>query len=157
MTEKQVENCIRMTAKHRVIAFGHEDRLYNYCLAVYGTTPSDVDNDSYIDSTGGCGAGGPMPFDEFHKSMIDSIALSRVVLAEDSMLKLIRHCLGNETCWRNYFVTGPDTTDFPVLMQMVEAGLMEKTKYALSSDYMFRATKKGIAFAWGKGETNEPN
>jgi len=45
-----------------------------HCEAKYGYDPSDIDNDSFIDTcAGGGGQGGSMTAEEFHASMVEAL------------------------------------------------------------------------------------
>jgi hypothetical protein len=66
-------------------------------------------------------------------------------------VRVLQHCLGlNEygqgTGYRNYFVTGEGTTDWPVCVAAVADGLMTQTKGSAitGGDDVFRATPAGM-------------
>ena len=51
-----------------------QNKIYAHCEAVYGHTPGDIDNDTYIDSCeSGCGSSCGMTVEEFHDSMVRCI------------------------------------------------------------------------------------
>lgn len=69
---------------------------------------------------------------------------------------ILRHALGygrrTAPGWRNYFVTGPGTTDHPHCEALVAAGLMTKREgLALSGrDAVYAVTAEGKAVARNK-------
>lgn len=64
---------------------------------------------------------------------------------------ILRHALGygrrTKPGWRNHFVTGPDTTDYPHCEAPVAAGLMQRFDGNLLSggDTIYRVTEAGRA------------
>lgn len=55
------------------------DAIYAHCETVYGTTPSEVDNDAFIDACdAGCGLGGGMTADEFDRTMRDAMEIAGI-------------------------------------------------------------------------------
>lgn len=55
------------------------DAIYAHCESVYGVTPSDIDNDNFIDGCdGGCGNSSGMTSDQFDKSMRNAMQLAGI-------------------------------------------------------------------------------
>ena len=66
---------------------------------------------------------------------------------------ILRHALGlgrSDHEYRNHFVTGPGSTDYPHCQALVAAGLMTRHDGHLISggDPIFRVTKAGRIAAW---------
>lgn len=67
------------------------------------------------------------------------------------LLHILQHSLGVDQYgrgnqYRNHFVTGPDTTDFPKCMELVGLGLMKDTglhPICDGGDHVFTVTAKG--------------
>jgi len=65
-------------------------------------------------------------------------------------LHVLRHSLGvgergNKPSYRNHFVTGDGTTDYPICMGLVDAGLMKRHPGSVltGGDWCFTVTKAG--------------
>lgn len=60
---------------------------------------------------------------------------------------ILRHSLGADSDrpgYRNHFVSGEGTTDWPILQQLVELGLMISRPYQLAqNDTIFHVTENG--------------
>jgi hypothetical protein len=52
------------------------NKIFEHCQVVYGLTPSDIDNDEFIDACdGGCGASSGMSAEEFEASMLAALRI----------------------------------------------------------------------------------
>ncbi|BCH12007.1 hypothetical protein MesoLj131c_62650 [Mesorhizobium sp. 131-3-5] len=75
---------------------------------------------------------------------------------------LARHALGldgrHKQTWRNHFVTGEGSTDYPHWVAMVEAGwATRRTGSVLTGgDDLFRLTRAGAELAVKRGEALDP-
>lgn len=75
---------------------------------------------------------------------------------------LARHAIGldgrHKQTWRNHFVTGEGSTDYPHWVAMVEAGLATRRKGSVltGGDDLFRLTRAGAEMALNRGETLDP-
>lgn len=61
-------------------------------------------------------------------------------------VEIMAHALGlnsEKVSFRNHFVTGPGTTDFPICENLKKQGLMRKDKMAFLSDPIYHVTEKG--------------
>lgn len=71
---------------------------------------------------------------------------------------LARHAIGldgrHKQTWRNHFVTGEGSTDYPHWMAMVEAGWATRRNGSVltGGDYLFRLTRAGAELALDPGE-----
>ena len=78
LTNRELTATLKQLAEHNAAAWHLRNKLSEHCEAVYGVDPSQVDNDDFIDAVdGGCGAASGMTADEFHSSMLDSIASAK--------------------------------------------------------------------------------
>lgn len=70
--------------------------------------------------------------------------------------ELARHALGlpnkRKTSYRNYFMTGSGSTDYPIWMGMVEQGDALSGAHAFSDDMCFWLTPQGAIGALSSGE-----
>lgn len=59
--------------------------------------------------------------------------------------EILRHAVGWPKMYRNHFVTGEGSTDYPDCMALVEAGLMERrgSSELSGGDYVFTVTEAG--------------
>jgi hypothetical protein len=67
-------------------------------------------------------------------------------------VEILRHALGLQRGtreYRNYFITGPGSTDYPYCEELVSAGLMERHDPSVltGGDPMFTVTEEGKEFA----------
>lgn len=70
LTSKQLQAELDRLAEANNMARNARDKIYAHCEAIYGATPSDVDNDEFIDAVdGGCGACRGMTVKAFNDSM----------------------------------------------------------------------------------------
>ena len=75
----------------------------------------------------------------------------------ERQIGLARHALGlsyKRTSYRNYFVTGDDSTDFPDWEAMVKGGFATRRGpvKVLGGDYCYHLTRAGATAALRKGE-----
>lgn len=68
-------------------------------------------------------------------------------------IRILKHTLGVRTTmiesYRNYFMTGPDTTDYPVVEEITKKGFMQKQPYKLdeiNESYIYSVTNEGKEF-----------
>lgn len=71
----------------------------------------------------------------------------------DAQLHILQHALGVDQYgrgqqYRNHFVTGGGSTDFPHCMQLVESGLMTRApgNAITGGDDLYRVTSAGVAY-----------
>ena len=76
-----------------------------------------------------------------------------------TQIRLLKHALGDETEYRNYFYTTKDTADYPELCKLVDLRLMEKNQSTDKADtFIFHVTHLGkinVRAAWDWGEEDE--
>jgi hypothetical protein len=71
LAKKQLQAALDKLARANNAAREARDAIYGHCVAVYGVTPGEIDNDEFIDGVdGGCGTAHGMTAEEFHESMI---------------------------------------------------------------------------------------
>lgn len=74
-----------------------------------------------------------------------------------------RHALGldgrHNQSWRNHFITGEGSTDYPHWVAMVEAGWATRQKGSVltGGDDFFRLTRAGAELALNRGESLNPD
>lgn len=75
-------------------------------------------------------------------------------MAEPEHLRILQHALGLDSfgqgsCYRNHFVTGVGSADFPACVELVGMGLMTQAPGSSISggDDIFRVTDAGRAYA----------
>lgn len=74
LTKSQLQAALNALAAATNRAHDARAKIYEHCQTVYGTTPGEIDNDSFIDAVdGGCGTAHGMTADEFDKSMRDCL------------------------------------------------------------------------------------
>lgn len=77
-------------------------------------------------------------------------------------IELARHALGlpnrRNTSYRNYFVTGDGSADYPHWMSMVNAGFAARRRggQLTGGDDIFRLTRAGADRALKRGERLDP-
>lgn len=72
-----------------------------------------------------------------------------VAVNADELHVLVHTTAWDRTRYRNYFTTGPETDDWPVLMGLVEKGLMTVARRAdamLGGMTTFQVSDAGFAF-----------
>ena len=72
-------------------------------------------------------------------------------LATPLCMDLLRHTLGDETCYRNHFCAGPNHYDWEKLQVLVRAGYMVSRpapSWCEGGEVIFHATETGKAAAW---------
>ena len=69
---------------------------------------------------------------------------------------LLKHTLGDESCYRNYFLTDAEAKDFPLLTDLVDKGYMtHRTAPSwVCGNELFQATDKGKLAAYPEPPTN---
>lgn len=79
LTKNELQKALdALTAANRR-AHKARNKIFAHCEAVYGVTPGDVSNDSFIDACdNGCGLPAGMSADEFDRSMRQAINLNGI-------------------------------------------------------------------------------
>lgn len=73
LTKRELQAALNSLASANNRARVARDKIYEHCQEVYGTTPGEIDNDSFIDAVdGGCGATNGMTVEEFEQSMMEA-------------------------------------------------------------------------------------
>jgi len=76
LNNKEIDKCLKKMAKAATELNKQLSILYDHCDEQYGCTPSDIDNDDFIDKcTGSGGRCDGMTSIEFHQSMIESLKI----------------------------------------------------------------------------------
>lgn len=70
LNRSQLQRKLDSLARAQNRAFRARETIIEHCVAVYGVTPGEVDNDQFIDACdGGNGVASGMSVDEFDRSM----------------------------------------------------------------------------------------
>jgi hypothetical protein len=78
LSNKQLQRALTSLAAANTKAFKYQSMIDEHCMIIYGASPSDIDNDCFIDLVGGGNGACPgMTSEEFNQSMRECLTLRK--------------------------------------------------------------------------------